>query len=440
MSDPDDSFEEEVDDDLVLAYVEQERSSIKAQQVYATASKFDTTHSHSVKRDRKRSQSPSSKLDDGKSVRNMKPRVEAAVVVKTPMSAPKSKVLDVKPALKQEVHDQPVEKDVIWPPSQTFSADAIKRQGSSWTTEIKSRIKSEPVPLQGYKGKTKASAIDIDIKRDEQGNVTGSGKKEITKHLLRTLGQKHNPITNSDLYTRTSHIVSCATGHQVAQRGGAKFSLPETSYFHSRNAKLRQQFTAQAREGLRVAEGTGIMGPGRGSSVGIGGRFGAELSRAKAEEGEHDAVDGTMVQQSNIFTGLTFYLNGYTGPRISDLELKRLIAVHGGDVSYLANSSCTHILITKNLSASKTQKFLDSASSIRGGKRKVVHVDFVLDSVAKCRRLDETPYNVIVNKAQPTLLASLGVAKHSTSPDNLKAKAPPRKVADRQNKVICIDD
>ena len=204
------------------------------------------------------------------------------------MSAPKSKVLDVKPALKQEVHDQPVEKDVIWPPSQTFSADAIKRQGSSWTTEIKSRIKSEPVPLQGYKGKTKASAIDIDIKRDEQGNVTGSGKKEITKHLLRTLGQKHNPITNSDLYTRyvsfprnvstlmlnppfsTSHIVSCATGHQVAQRGGAKFSLPETSYFHSRNAKLRQQFTAQAREGLRVAEGTGTMGPGRGSSVGIG--------------------------------------------------------------------------------------------------------------------------------------------------------------------------
>lgn len=43
--------------------------------------------------------------------------------------------------------------------------------------------------------------------------------------------------------------------------------------------------------------------------------------------------------------------------------------------SFLANSSCTHILITKNLSASKTQKFLDSASSIRGGKRKVVHVD-----------------------------------------------------------------
>lgn len=99
----------------------------------------------------------------------------------------------------------------------------------------------------------------------------------------------------------TAHVVSCATGHQVAQRGGAKFSMPETSYFHSRNAKLRQQFTAQAREGLRVAERTGDSGMSSGRLVGIGGRFGAELSRAKAEEGVQDIADGTMVQQSRIF-------------------------------------------------------------------------------------------------------------------------------------------
>lgn len=77
--------------------------------------------------------------------------------------------------------------------------------------------------------------------------------------------------------------------------------MPETSYFHSRNAKLRQQFTAQAREGLRVAEGTGGPGTSSRPSVGIGGRFGAELSRAKAEEEEQDIAEGTMVQQSNIF-------------------------------------------------------------------------------------------------------------------------------------------
>lgn len=108
--------------------------------------------------------------------------------------------MEAKPALKQEAAQRSDEKDVVWPPSQTFSADAIKRQGS--TFDVKPRIKSESIVLKGSKGKTRASAIEIDIKRDGEGNVTESGKKEITKHLLRTMGQKHNPITNSDLYTR----------------------------------------------------------------------------------------------------------------------------------------------------------------------------------------------------------------------------------------------
>lgn len=41
-----------------------------------------------------------------------------------------------------------------------------------------------------------------------------------------------------------------------------------------------------------------------------------------------------LLMKRSIVAGLTFYLNGYTGPRISDLELKRLIAVHGGNVRY----------------------------------------------------------------------------------------------------------
>lgn len=75
--------------------------------------------------------------------------------------------------------------------------------------------------------------------------------------------------------------------------------MSEKSYFHSRNAKLREQFTAQAREGLRIAEGTERTAEMRGEvgrAVGIGGRFGAELSR---ERGDVDG--GAMVQQSRIF-------------------------------------------------------------------------------------------------------------------------------------------
>jgi hypothetical protein len=43
-----------------------------------------------------------------------------------------------------------------------------------------------------------------------------------------------------------------------------------------------------------------------------------------------------------VVAGLTFYLNGYTGPRISDLELKRLIAIHGGNVRYVPQTSCSY--------------------------------------------------------------------------------------------------
>lgn len=87
--------------------------------------------------------------------------------------------------------------------------DAIRNQGSTSTTETKSRVKSEsdPIVIKGSKGKSKATAINLDIKRDHEGNVTESGKKEINRHLLKTLGQKHNPITNSDLYSRYASVL-----------------------------------------------------------------------------------------------------------------------------------------------------------------------------------------------------------------------------------------
>ncbi|KAJ9092445.1 hypothetical protein QFC21_006827 [Naganishia friedmannii] len=446
-------------DDLVLAYLDQEQQQhhqppcdIPSPTQQDPAACRNPTPPTPAKRDRKRSHSSSPAEAATTVVRSMRPKIKVERLVDEGCSA--AALADGRlQALQQEIiglgsesgedslslcekkggicRDEE-EETVIWPPSQTFASDALKLQGSTTdhrqapvnapgkTQPNKATVKRETSSSLDIKPmRTKATGKNLSIKRDEDGNVTETGKKAITKHLLNTLGDKHNPITNSDLYKRTAHVVSCATGHQVAQRAGSKFSISEKSYFTSRNAKLRQQFTAQAREGLRVAEGAerSTAGSGVGPAVGIGGRFGAELSKSKGEGNDGEMSGSPMVQQSRIFAGLTFYLNGYTGPRISDLELKRLIAVHGGNVSYLANSSCTHVLITKNLSASKTQKFLDSASSIRGGKRKVVHVDWVLDSVAQRKRLDETSYNVIVNKAQPTLMATLGAVKKSVPLD-----------------------
>lgn len=82
MSDPDDSFGDDIDDDLVLAYIAQEQLPIEAQPASTTAAKVNTTRSPPAKRDRKRSHDVNSIPIAENSVRNMKPRVEAAVVVR----------------------------------------------------------------------------------------------------------------------------------------------------------------------------------------------------------------------------------------------------------------------------------------------------------------------------------------------------------------------
>lgn len=63
---------------------------------------------------------------------------------------------------------------------------------------------------------------------------------------MSTLGRDSNPITNSDLYTRTDHFVSVATGHQVSNRGGG--SSGAATYWTVRTAKMEEQ----AREKVSV--------------------------------------------------------------------------------------------------------------------------------------------------------------------------------------------
>lgn len=82
MDDPDDSFDDDVGDGLVLAYIEQEQTPIKTEQVAVSSQRHDSVRSPTAKRDRKRSQSDDLSDGDGRSVRSMKPRVEAAVTVR----------------------------------------------------------------------------------------------------------------------------------------------------------------------------------------------------------------------------------------------------------------------------------------------------------------------------------------------------------------------
>lgn len=299
------------------------------------------------------------------------------------------------------------------------------------------------------------------LKESKRGHTPVEAKEfkndeEVNTYLLTTLGKEGNPITNSDLYSRTAHVISASTGHQVSNRGAAKFSMPNQTYMQRRNEKLKEQFLAK-RDHV-VASGSGIGNEGTGandSEENNGGSVGGGSEIAAGGIGKGNAFDDWIVGgkrpkrigigdvQSSIFAGCTIYINGYTGPRTSDLELKRLIAMHGGNVSYHCTSACTHILVATGLSGTKSQKFLDASSSTRKGKRKVVHIDWALDSVVQGKKLSETGYNVIANKAQPTLFSSLdkGPLPPSGVVDDPIAKGiRDRHAGVRHREIVIVDD
>lgn len=166
-----------------------------------------------------------------------------------------------------------------------------------------------------------------------------------------------------------------------------------------RSAKLLEQSRAVADDAAAAGRGDAA------GALGIGGRFAAELA-VEAREGDDDKA-GSVSLRSRIFAGCDFYVNGYTGTRIGDMELKKLLAVHGGNVRQLPSATVTHI-ITGVLSATKAQKVLVGAT--HGRKKKVVRVDWVLDSVKAGKRLGEAAYGVIANEGQPTLASSFGWA------------------------------
>nr|XP_018263701.1 uncharacterized protein I303_03573 [Kwoniella dejecticola CBS 10117]OBR85859.1 hypothetical protein I303_03573 [Kwoniella dejecticola CBS 10117] len=194
----------------------------------------------------------------------------------------------------------------------------------------------------------------IDSQREE---LSKKSRSEVTQRMLSTRGKDLNPITNSDLYSRTDHFVSCSTGHQQSNRGGG--SEGSMTYWQVRSAQVNDQ------------------------------------ARAK---------------QTDILKGCLIYLNGSSGPKISNLQMQHLITTNGGRIAPLQSSSCTHIIANGGLSGSKTQKHIDGQGK-RGASRraKVVKVEWLLDSVKKGQRLSEAGYGMVEDPSQPNLFKTLGV-------------------------------
>ncbi|WVQ98879.1 hypothetical protein IAU59_006010 [Kwoniella sp. CBS 9459] len=193
---------------------------------------------------------------------------------------------------------------------------------------------------------------------DEQRVELGKkSRSQVTERMLNTRGKEVNPVTNSDLYTRTDHFVSCSTGHQQSNRSGA--GEGSWTYWKVRSAQMNNQARAQ---------------------------------------------------QTSIFSGCTIYINGSTGPKVSNLQVQHLISSNGGRLAPTQSSSCTHIIANGGLSGTKTQKWIDGQGS-RGASRraKVIKVEWVLDSVEKGVKLSEAGYGMVEDPSQPNLFKTLGV-------------------------------
>ena len=101
------------------------------------------------------------------------------------------------------------------------------------------------------------------------------------------------------------------------------------------------------------------------------------------------------MQSSELFKGCVFYLNGSTGPKVSNLQVQHLITANGGRFMWvylspttfklfliisgyraMCNASCTHIVASGGLSGSKTQKWINGQAGRGASKRtKVVKID-----------------------------------------------------------------
>lgn len=72
---------------------------------------------------------------------------------------------------------------------------------------------------------------------------------------------------------------------------------------------------------------------------------------AKLEEQFQEQAANESIKKSNIFAGISIFVNGYTKP--SATELKVLMAEHGGVYHHYFSTSRTKFIIASNLPDTK---------------------------------------------------------------------------------------
>lgn len=242
---------------------------------------------------------------------------------------------------------------------------------------------------------------------------------------------------------------SSSSGHQRAENrlGGS------TSWRESRSLKLGEQFGSGTNGGRRLADtvGAGSEHFGKDGRLENGGwergasglrtsgqksilesfqgvsvrKEGVQREQEKKQvtqqpysnttkRGEGDARDDLPQQhyqqqqqknESQVFAGLTIYINGSTAPLVSDHKLKHLLVAHGARISIaLGRRSVTHVVLGHpngsshaagaggGLAASKIEK---EVARIGGKNIRFVTAEWVLESVKAGRRVPEGRYEAL---------------------------------------------
>jgi hypothetical protein len=125
-----------------------------------------------------------------------------------------------------------------------------------------------------------------------------------------------------------------------------------------------------------------------------------EQTQAEEHVEENTTATPDVQAYPQIFSGLTFYINGSTAPHISDHKLKHLLSLHGGNLSIaLGRRTVTHIIIGKpgtagegcggGLAGTKIQKEI---ARQRGKATHFVTAEWVVQSARAGKRLPESRF------------------------------------------------
>ncbi|GLB33950.1 putative BRCT domain, a BRCA1 C-terminus domain contaning protein [Lyophyllum shimeji] len=225
-----------------------------------------------------------------------------------------------------------------------ISKTSSLRQGHDEKGKKRDGAKYHPYRLKNEANASgdKLSRFSEEIRQSD----TKPSSSALTKFLLDTLGDESNPITHSDIYERSDHVVSLSTGHQVNE--GVR---DRRSYLEDRARKLVVQREMKASSGA-----------------------------------------------SQVLSNVRVWIDGYL-ENTTDIEIKRIVIRAGGQVLPTA-SGCTHILTSQPLSGSKTHRLLTAKTR---NKIHVVKPEWVFDSIEAGRRRPEREYAIVKSSSSKSL-------------------------------------